>query len=30
MLLLRWPPLAQAGEGIAECELLRWYIQEEF
>jgi len=30
MLLLLWPPPAQAGEGIAEYELLRWYIPEEF
>lgn len=21
-------PLAQTGEGIAECELLRWFVQE--
>jgi len=21
-------PLAQTGEGIAECELLKWYVQE--
>lgn len=21
-------PLAQTGEGIAECELLKWFIQE--
>lgn len=21
-------PLAQTGEGIAECELLRWYVEE--
>lgn len=21
-------PLAQTGEGIAECELLKWFVQE--
>lgn len=21
-------PLAQTGEGIAECELLKWHVQE--
>lgn len=21
-------PLAQTGEGIAECELIRWFVQE--
>lgn len=21
-------PLAQTGEGIAECELLKWYVQQ--
>lgn len=21
-------PLAQTGEGIADCELLRWFVQE--
>jgi len=26
MLLLRWPLLAQTGEGIAECKLLRWFV----
>lgn len=23
-------PLAQTGEGIAECELLKWFVQEVF